>query len=233
MGILLVLPTVVLGIENNPNIVAEMVGAGVTVSEKDKAQKKNLSSALQTLIHRVLKAKDMPVTDPVGAKRELESRIWFTNMKKKQVENEEESQFENEEEDNDEKKNIFGARAAGKPKSGKKKKKKTKKKAGHRRKKNRGKGKGGRSRGREKGEFGIGSVLMKYHEVFLKFRTLLMCHKLTLSLTFQAKAAEEKVIMEASVVKEEVRLLHVSYLQFLRQMFTFQFYVFDHISILF
>ena len=153
MGILLALPTVVLGINNNPNIIADMVEDGIAVSKKDKAQKKNLSSALQTLIHRVLKAKNM-VTDPDGAKRELESRAWFTNMQESQVENEE-------------KENIFEERAAGKPKSGKKNRtrNKSKKKAGgRRRKKNRGKGKGGRSRGRGRGEFGARSVLMKYHE---------------------------------------------------------------------
>ena len=157
MGTLLVLPTVVLGINNDPNVVADMVDAGVTVSKKDKAQKKNLSSALQTLIHRFLKAKDM-VTDPDGAKRELESRAWFTNMQEGQVKNEE-------------KENIFEERAAGKPKSGKKnrtRKKSKKKAAGRRRKKNRGKGKGGRSRGRGQGEFGARSVLMKSHDFFKK-----------------------------------------------------------------
>ena len=119
----------------------------------NNAQKKkiNLSSALQTLVHRVLKTKDGGDVEPGrykgtnagGTERDLESRASFKNMQEKN-----DNIFEED--------GVPEPRAAGKPKSGKKKKKRTKKKAGgRRRKKNRGKGKGRRSRGRGKGEFGI------------------------------------------------------------------------------
>ena len=141
-----------LKVDENANIEETRV-ARAHLNNNAHTKKIDLSSALQTLVHRVLKTKDdgdvesgrKKGTNADGAERDLESRTWFTNMQD----------------------NIFEKddgpepRAAGKPKSGKKKKKTTKKKAGgRRRKKNRGKGKGGRSRGRGKGEFGISLTVL-------------------------------------------------------------------------
>ena len=137
-----------LKVDENADIEENRV-APAHLNNNAQKNKNNLSSSLQTLVHRVLKTKDdgdvqsgrKKGTNADGAERDLESRAWFTNMKKDNIFEEDVG---------------LEPRAAGKPKSGKKKKKTTKKKdGGRRRKRNRGKGKGGRSRGRGKGEFSI------------------------------------------------------------------------------
>ena len=154
LGALLILAVVSesneLKVDENAKIEETRV-ASAHLNNNKHTKKIVLPSAVQTLVHRVLKTKDdgdvesgrKKGENADGTERDLESRAWFTNMQVK-------------------KDNIFEEdvgpepRAAGKPKSGKKKKKTTKKKAGsRRRKRNRGKGKGGRSRGRGKGEFSI------------------------------------------------------------------------------
>ena len=82
----------------------------------NNAQKKkiNLSSALQTLVHRVLKTKDGGDVEPGrykgtnagGTERDLESRAWFKYMQEKN-----DNIFEED--------GVPEPRAAGKPKSGK------------------------------------------------------------------------------------------------------------------
>lgn len=147
LGILLI--SAVASESNNPKIdeiadIEEAHDAPAHLNNNAQKKKVHLSSALQTLVNRVLKTKDVGTNhDDTG--RDLESRAWYTNMQKDNI-------FEED----------FGPepRAAGKPKSGKKKrrkKKQNKKKSGGGRRKNRGKGKGGRSRGRGKGAFSIGS----------------------------------------------------------------------------
>ena len=169
-----------LKVDENANIEETRV-APAHLNNNAHTKKIDLSSALQTLVHRVLKTKDdgdvesgrKKGTNADGTERYLESRDWFTNMQVK-------------------KNNIFEdvgpePRAAGKPKSGKKKKKRTKKKkaSGGRRKRNRGKGKGGRSRGRGKGEFSIRSRCCNwFHVTMLEncilFAFLLLDHKTNL-----------------------------------------------------